>query len=1181
MGGFIGGFSSSYGDLWITNGTTSGTQKLPVANAFSSGLIPVFLASDGGASGAFVSEDFTPLNGEVLFSGLDANNSNGLWITDGTAAGTSEVITVGGSGSGLFPSDLTPLNNKVLFNGTDANLLEELWITDGTTAGTSELTSVQSTIDNVNYGLDPSDFTSFGSGLLFDGLDANGDGSLWVTDGTSAGTSELTASHSFLSANAPTDITDLGNGLAIFVGEASDGRTLWVTDGTAAGTSELQPAGEKIGASGDFVFGDPVRFGNEVVFAGQDVSNKIGLWISDGTNAGTSELSTPGASSSGVLSTYETNFFVVGSEVLFEGIDAAQHVGLWVTDGTNAGTSELSIAGASPNGILSYFGPEFVVLGNKMLFEGADTIGGGTNVGLWVTDGTSGGTTELVAGTTDSNNVFTGLFDGVHNPNFTVAGNKVFFVGAAANDYYDLWVSDGTAAGTSEVQVSGAFSAPAPGSIGGLFSSDSVSNPFPIAPEFTVFGNDVLFEGRDASGNIGVWISDGTANGTSELAAVTPYDLTGIGALGLFAVIPQAPAAAEFVELSSGGALTHSGTQYTLDFGTISTATTIQLGVENSATAPADSLAGAFVVSGSSEFANNGFANFSGVAAGAVDSGLSVTLNAASAGTFSETITLDPTDVNGSSNPALAPETLIVSGTVVPCGVGALPANNSDSFVSSGTVLAGDVVSSGTNLEVLSGASTSGSTVSGGGAEDVFGVQSGTVVSEGGADFVEAGGVGFTTQLLMCAAESVESGGIASGTTVNEARQMVYGLADNAVLDSGGVQYVSGGTTTGTTVSNGGYEVIEPAGEADGSTLTSGGYEYVYLGGLVIGAAVSSGAIQNDAGNVANTQLVGFQIIYPNAEADGTVISSPGYQYILPSGLASGTDVALGGIQNVDGSGTHNDVYGFQIIFSEATADFNTIESTGYQYILPGGVADQTVVSLGGIQNDDGTATNTSLGGFQVVFAGATTSNTIIENGGYQYILPGATASNTTLLSGAIQNDDGVADGNTISSGGFQVVFAGATASGTTIETGGFEVVLSGGLTSNATLSGGYLELGGGEGAGSGGIVSFVGGGILKLDDSVHFNGVISGFAQPDQLDLADIAFGSNTTLGFSEAGNNTSGTLTVSDGVHTADILLLGQYVAGNFNIASDGTGGTLVTDPPVTVPTDQQGFLTVGRRA
>jgi hypothetical protein len=89
------------------------------------------------------------------------------------------------------------------------------------------------------------------------------------------------------------------------------------------------------------------------------------------------------------------------------------------------------------------------------------------------------------------------------------------------------------------------------------------------------------------------------------------------------------------------------------------------------------------------------------------------------------------------------------------------------------------------------------------------------------------------------------------------------------------------------------------------------------------------------------------------------------------------------------------------------------------------------------------------------------------------------------------------------------------------------------------------------------------GGGILQLDDSVHFGGLVAGFAQPDLMDLVDIAFHSGTTSA-TWAQSGTSGTLTVTDGSHTAHLTLLGQYVASQFNIGNDGQGGTVVTDPP-----------------
>jgi autotransporter passenger strand-loop-strand repeat protein len=158
----------------------------------------------------------------------------------------------------------------------------------------------------------------------------------------------------------------------------------------------------------------------------------------------------------------------------------------------------------------------------------------------------------------------------------------------------------------------------------------------------------------------------------------------------------------------------------------------------------------------------------------------------------------------------------------------------------------------------------------------------------------------------------------------------------------------------------------------------------------------------------------------------------------------------------------------------------------------------------------------------------------------------------------------GVASGTMVSAGGQAFVFGSAV--GDTINSGGGEYVSSGGVLNGATLNGGFLEIRSGATAGTGVIGFTSAGGILQLDDSQHFNGAISGFGIPGDIDLRDIAFGPSTTLGYS--GNTTSGILTVQDGTHTASIHLLGQYVAGNFKLSNDGAGGTLVTDPPFFDP-------------
>jgi hypothetical protein len=49
-------------------------------------------------------------------------------------------------------------------------------------------------------------------------------------------------------------------------------------------------------------------------------------------------------------------------------------------------------------------------------------------------------------------------------------------------------------------------------------------------------------------------------------------------------------------------------------------------------------------------------------------------------------------------------------------------------------------------------------------------------------------------------------------------------------------------------------------------------------------------------------------------------------------------------------------------------------------------------------------------------------------------------------------------------------------------------------------------------------------------------------------------------TLGYSPNSNATGGTLSVTDGAHSAKIALLGNYIASSFALASDNHGGTMV---------------------
>ena len=147
----------------------------------------------------------TILGGEVIFTGNDQEDTAGsLWVTNGTAKGTTEIGGEGNKGiahvpfsdpagdlpDGLQPYDETTFGHEVLFAGQDNTLFHgdtfnhtfTLWETNGTAAGTVEIggfgnaqiTEAQSA---ANYGIfdgggvNP-DFTVFGSEVLFIGYNS-------------------------------------------------------------------------------------------------------------------------------------------------------------------------------------------------------------------------------------------------------------------------------------------------------------------------------------------------------------------------------------------------------------------------------------------------------------------------------------------------------------------------------------------------------------------------------------------------------------------------------------------------------------------------------------------------------------------------------------------------------------------------------------------------------------------------------------------------------------------------------------------------------------------------------------------------------------------------------------------------------------------------------------------------
>ena len=119
------------------------------------------------------------------------------------------------------------------------------------------------------------------------------------------------------------------------------------------------------------------------------------------------------------------------SRIVFAGRDASGNANFGVTTRTSAGSSGLAVAGANAGGLFnsnkfpSAFTPGFTVLGNRALFEGDDASGAAS---LWVTDGTSAGSSELIVAGSNAS----GLFTNVIAPHLTVFAGKALFVTRAA-----------------------------------------------------------------------------------------------------------------------------------------------------------------------------------------------------------------------------------------------------------------------------------------------------------------------------------------------------------------------------------------------------------------------------------------------------------------------------------------------------------------------------------------------------------------------------------------------------------------------------------------------------------------------------------------------------------------------------------------------------------------------------
>ena len=415
--------------FWVSDGTAAGTESIL-------------------AVGLQTTPNIATFGDDVIFDVLTAGAYQ-WYATDGTTAGTKLIASPAGLTNGSIASQAA-VGTKDLI----ATFADQLWVTDGTASGTYQLSfmTVPPTFSWTIY----SHLYSLGSAAVFAATTVRSNDlhpvtELWTSDGTSGGTAPLAVAGEAVSGLNPTSITVFGQKAAFLGYDSGNNQGIWITDGTSPGTFELTAPG--LGTNPAVT--SMLALGTKLLFGATDTTGATGLWVTDGTEAGTTELPvtlpnpTPGIANSNGL---QPNLMIgFGNKALFLGLDASDNIGLWVTDGTAAGTTMLStpniqfatsmqVAGAVANPA------DFFVYGHRVLFRATDSVG---RVGLWITDGTSAGTQEI----TPFNADFQGIFTNGVVPVFSGAGNGVIFNGVGDNGKIGLWATDGTAAGTQELSV--------------------------------------------------------------------------------------------------------------------------------------------------------------------------------------------------------------------------------------------------------------------------------------------------------------------------------------------------------------------------------------------------------------------------------------------------------------------------------------------------------------------------------------------------------------------------------------------------------------------------------------------------------------------------------------------------------------------------------------------------------
>jgi ELWxxDGT repeat protein len=271
---------------WVTNGTPAGTHIL---KDIASGEDDSIITSGN-------DKEIIRVGSRVYFLADDGDHGEELWITDGTSSGTHMVADINAGSDGSWIYNLTLFNGKLYFLVANTHLSghennQGLWVSEGTSATTRVVAANPPTV-GIYSGERTGSMVVLNNQLIFAAGGADAGYEVWQSDGTSAGTSLLKDINPGNPTSNPQRFAMVGNKVYFIADDGEHGRELWVSNGTSGGTrmvKDIYPGSES-GATGiniDRAIKKNTGFNNRLYFVGRTAAEGEELWVTDGTNAGT------------------------------------------------------------------------------------------------------------------------------------------------------------------------------------------------------------------------------------------------------------------------------------------------------------------------------------------------------------------------------------------------------------------------------------------------------------------------------------------------------------------------------------------------------------------------------------------------------------------------------------------------------------------------------------------------------------------------------------------------------------------------------------------------------------------------------------------------------------------------------------------------------------------------------